>query len=65
MLVTLAWRKLGMHLIAGWPILTALAITSGSVPLLLDSRYRSIVGWVMIPVLLEGAMLTLIYINVS
>ena len=56
-------QESSMHSIAGWPILTLFAVTVISIPLFLDSRYRSFVSWVMVPVLFEGAIFSLIWLH--
>jgi Flp pilus assembly protein protease CpaA len=50
-----------MHLIAGWPMLSVLFVAILSVATLADSRSRGIVNWVVLPVLLEGAVLYRFY----
>ena len=57
-------QESGMYTIAGWPILTFFAVAVVSIPLFLDSRYRSFVSWVMVPVLFEGAVFSLIWPHV-
>lgn len=52
-----------MHVIAGWPILSALAVMTLLLTTLADLRSRSVVNWVVLPVLLEGAILHFFYMN--
>ena len=63
MFVELAKEDPGMHLIAGWPMLSVLAVTTWSVATLADSHSRSVVNWVVLPVLLEGVILHFFYMN--
>jgi hypothetical protein len=63
MFVELAKEDPGMHLIAGWPMLSVLAVTTLSAATLADSRSRSVVNWVVLPVLLEGVILHFFYMN--
>jgi Flp pilus assembly protein protease CpaA len=63
MFVELAKEDPGMHLIAGWSMLSVLAVMTWSVATLADSRSRCIVNWVVFPVLLEGAILHFFYMN--
>ena len=57
-------RGLGMHLIAGLPILVAVALAAISIVTLTDSRIRTIVSWLVLPLLLEGAVVQWLYSNV-
>jgi len=50
-----------MHLIAGLPILVAVALAAGSAVTLPDSRSLSIVSWLVLPLLLEGAVVQWLY----
>jgi hypothetical protein len=52
-----------MQSIAGWPILPLFAVAVVSIPLFLDSRYRGFLSWVVVPVLLEGAIFSLIWLH--
>jgi hypothetical protein len=63
MFVELAKEDPGMHVIAGWPMLSVLAVMTLSVATLADSRSRCIVNWIVFPVLLEGAILHFLYMN--
>ena len=57
MSVELVKGGLGMNSIAGWPILVVLALTALSIAAWADSRTRTIVNWLVLPVLLEGALM--------
>ncbi|MDR3776771.1 MAG: hypothetical protein P4K97_07730 [Terracidiphilus sp.] len=63
MLVELAMEDPGMHVIASWPMLSVLAGMSLSSVTLADSRSRSVVNWVVLPILIEGAILHFYYMN--
>jgi hypothetical protein len=47
---------MGMHLIASWPVLNVLAVAILTTVVLVDSRCRSLVKWLLLPALLEGAV---------
>jgi hypothetical protein len=50
---------MGMHLIASWPVLNVLAVAILTTVVLVDSRCRSLVKWLLLPALLEGAVVLL------
>ena len=52
-----------MQAIAGCPMLSVLVVMTLSVATLADSRSRCVVNWVVLPVLLEGAILYFFYTN--
>lgn len=54
-----------MHSIGGWPILAIFGGAVASAPLLIDSRYRGVIGWVVVPILFGGAILSMIYFHVG
>jgi hypothetical protein len=50
---------MGMHLIAGWPVLNVLAVAILTTVVLVDSHCRALVNWLFLPALLEGAVVLL------
>ena len=54
-----------MHLIAGWSILAVAFLAAISVATLADARSRSIANWVVLPLLLEAAVVQWLYMHVS
>lgn len=50
-----------MNFIAGWPILVVLALTALSIAAWADSRTRTIMNWLVLPILLEGALMDWFY----
>lgn len=51
----------GMNLISGWPILVVLGLTALAIAGWADSRTRTIVNWLLLPILLEGALMDWFY----
>jgi hypothetical protein len=56
---------MGMHLMAGWPVLNVLAVAILTTVALVDSRCRALVNWLLLPALLEGAVVLLYFSKVA
>jgi hypothetical protein len=56
---------MGMHLISGWPVLNVFAVAILTTVALVDSRFRALVNWLLLPALLEGAVVLLYFSKVA
>jgi hypothetical protein len=56
---------MGMHLITGWPALNVLAVAILTTTALVDSRSRAFVNWLLLPALVEGAVVLFYFSKVA